>query len=126
MLAAGSIRNLGWFAAACFVAGWVLPAARDVPGWMAFRYAFAPLWPYGSGAPQAVEDATPQVLSALTNLAFIILVAGLFFGRVKRPGLFLRVAIACFVLNLYWLVQTLREGTVHDLRIGYYVWFVAF
>src|SRR3954471_8342981 len=126
MLAAGSIRNLGWFAAACFVAGWLLPAAHDVPGWMAFRYALAPLWPYGSGAPQSVEDAAPQVLSALTNLAFVVLVALLFFARVKRPGLFLRAAIACFVVNLYWLVQTLRDGTVHELRIGYYVWLVAF
>jgi hypothetical protein len=126
MLAAGSIRNLGWFAAACFVAGWLLPAARDVPGWMAFRYAFAPVWTYGSSSASSIEDVAPQVLSALTNVAFIVLFGLLLFGRVKHPGLFFRVAIACFVLNLYWFVQTVRDGTLHELRIGYYVWLMAF
>jgi hypothetical protein len=126
MLAAGPVRNLGWLAAACFIGGWFLPAAQDVPGWMAFRYAFSPLWPYGSGPAGDVEDAAPQVLSALTNVAFIVLFALLALGRISRPGLFFRVALACFVLDLYWFVQTLRDGTVHDLRIGYYVWLVSF
>lgn len=126
MLPSGSIRNLGWLAAACFIAGWLLPAAAEVPGWMAFRYAFSPVWPYGSSDSQPVEDAVPQVLSALTNVAFLLLFAKLMFGRVKRPGLFLRITIACFVLNLYWFVQMLRDGSVHDLWIGYYVWVLAF
>jgi len=126
MLAAGSHRNLAWLAGACFVAGWFLPAAPEVPGWMAFRYALAPVWPYGSGSAEGIEDVVPQVLSALTNVAFIVLFGLLFLGRVKHPGLFFRVALACFVLNLYWFVQTVRDGTVHDLRIGYYVWLVAF
>jgi hypothetical protein len=126
MLTTRSVHNLGWLAAACFVAGWLLPAAQDVPGWMAFRYAFAPVWPYGSGSAANIEDAAPQVLSALTNGVFIVLLALFFLGRVKHAGLFFRVAIGCFVLNLYWFVQTVRDGTVHDLRIGYYVWLVAF
>lgn len=127
MLAAGSIRNLGWLAAVCFAAGWFLPAASEMPGWMAFRYAFAPVWPYdGSRMDGGVEDAVPQVLSALTNVVFIVMLAQLMLGRVKRPGLYFRVAIACFVLNLYWFVQMLRDGSAHELWIGYYVWMVAF
>jgi hypothetical protein len=47
-------------------------------------------------------------------------------GTVNRPGLFLRVAIACFVLDLYWFVQMLRDGAAHELWIGYYVWLAAF
>jgi hypothetical protein len=125
MSATSSARNLGWLAAACFVAGWFLPAAAEVPGWMAFRYAFSPVWPYASSAPQGGEDAVPQVLSALSNVVFVALVAELLAGTVKRPGLYLRIAIACFVLNLYWFVQMLRIGS-GELLIGYYVWLAAF
>jgi hypothetical protein len=125
MSATSSARNLGWLAAACFVAGWFLPAAAEVPGWMAFRYAFSPVWPYESSAPQGGEDAVPQVLSALSNVVFVALVAELLAGTVKRPGLYLRIAIACFVLNLYWFVQMLRIGS-GELLIGYYVWLAAF
>src|SRR5689334_12785117 len=120
MPAAGIVRTLGWSAAACFVAAWFLPVASEVPGWMAFRYAFAPVWPYGSGAGSSVEDAVPQVLSALTNVVFIVMFAQLVLGKVNRPGLWLRVAIACVVLDLYWLVQMFRDGSARDLLIGYY------
>jgi hypothetical protein len=122
----GSIRNLAWLAAACFLASWFLPAASEVPGWMAFRYAFAPLWAYRQSAPQGVEDVVPQVLSALTNVAFIVMFFLVILGNVRRPGLFFRAAIACFVLDLYWFVQMLRDHSLHDLWIGYYVWLVAF
>jgi len=121
-----SIRNLGGLAAVCFLAAWFLPAASEVPGWMAFRYAMASLWPYQDAAPAGIEDAVPQVLSALTNVVFVVMFVNLFAQKVTRPGLYFRVAIACFVLNLYWFVQLLRDGTLSDLHIGYYVWLVAF
>ncbi|HTU66494.1 MAG TPA: hypothetical protein VMF52_11135 [Steroidobacteraceae bacterium] len=127
MPAAGSMRNLGWLAAACFVAGWFLPAASEVPGWMAFRYAFSPVWPYGSGGTaDGVEDAAPQVLSALTNVAFPVMFGLLLAGKVTRPGLFFRAALACFLVNLYWPVQMMRDGSIRELWIGYYVWLAAF
>jgi hypothetical protein len=68
----------------------------------------------------------PHVLSALSNVVFVILVANVHFDRVTRPGLFLRIAIACVILNLYWLVQLVREGAAGDLRVGYYAWLAAF
>lgn len=74
----------------------------------------------------AGEEAIPQMLSAATNVAFIILVAHVALDRVTRPGFFIRVAIACFILNLYWLVQLLRRGEAGDLLAGYYAWIVAF
>ena len=126
MPAAGILRTLGWLAAACFVAAWFLPVAAEVPGWMAFRYALAPLWPYGSPGAGSVEDAVPQVLSALTNLVFVVMLAQLVLGKVSRPALWLRVAIACFVLDLYWLVQMFRDGSGRPLLIGYYAWLMAF
>ena len=123
----GWIRFLRWCAAACFVAAWFLPVAPGVPGWMAFRYAFAPVWPYGpNGAAADIEDAAPHVLSALTNVVFIAMFMQLVAARVTRPGLWFRVAIACFVIDVYWFVQMLRDGDDRSLGIGYYVWLAAF
>jgi len=127
MQAAGYIRILGWLAAACFVASWFLPVASEVPGWMAFRFAFAPVWPYqSSGGDGSVEDAVPQVLSALTNVVFVVLFAQLLADKISRPGLWFKVVLACFVLDLYWLVQMLRDGSARQLWIGYYAWLAAF
>jgi hypothetical protein len=123
---AGSIRTLVWVAAGCFAAAWFLPVAPEMPGWMAFRYAFAPVWPYASRDARSIEDAVPQVLSALTNVVFVVMVARLLADRVRQPGLFFRVAIACVALDLYWLVQMLRGGSTRELWIGYYVWLAAF
>jgi hypothetical protein len=126
MLPPGSIRNLCWFAAACFLASWFLPAASEVPGWMAFRYAFSPLWPYAQGNQQGAEDVIPQVASALTNVAFVVMFIMIMAEKVRRPGLFFRITIICFVVDLYWFAQLLRDGSVRELWIGYYVWLVAF
>lgn len=125
-MATGAIRNLCLLAAACFLASWFLPVGSEVPGWMAFRYALSPLWPYGHTGPADVEDAIPQVASALTNVVFVIMFVMVIQRAVRRPSLFFRVAIICFVANLYWFVQLLRDGSLHDLLIGYYVWVLAF
>ena len=117
---------LAWIAAAAFAASWFLPALQDVPGWMAFRYALAPLVPYGSVESASAEDAFPQVASALTNFAFIALWMLWVRNRAPRRGLFIRFAIICVVLNLYWLVSAWRGSNVKDLLIGYYVWLAAF
>ena len=69
------------------------------------------------------EDSAPQVLSALTNVVFVILFALWLARQSLRPGLFVRVALACFLLNLYWFVHRVaRTMTLDDLLIGYYVW----
>ena len=122
----GPMRYVAWFAAACFLASWFLTAVPDVPGWMAFRYALAPLWPYGQASARGAEEIVPQVASALTNVVFVIMFVMVSLGKVRRPGLFFRVTIICFVMNLYWFVQFARDGSLDDLRIGYYVWLAAF
>ena len=71
-------------------------------------------------------DAVPSVLSALTNVVFPVLFVLVYRDAVTRPGLFIRVALACFILNLYWIVQLVREGKAHELLVGYYVWLAAF
>jgi hypothetical protein len=117
---------LVWTATAAFAASWFLPVLPDVPGWMAFRYAFAPVVPYATASDLAAEDSIPHVLSALTNVVFVVLAALWLTGQRMRVGTFVRISLACFLLNLYWFVKAVREDGLRDLLIGYYVWELAF
>jgi len=121
-------RALAWTASALFLASWFLPVLADVPGWMAFRYALAPLVPYGQRDLGIIgwEDSVPQIMSALTNVVFVILMSLWASRQSPRPGMFVRIALACFLLNLYWLVKAAREHGLPDLMWGYYVWLAAF
>jgi hypothetical protein len=120
------VPALAWTAAAAFAASWFLPVLADVPGWMAFRYALAPLIPYRDAGTQGFEDSAPQVMSALTNIVFAVLFVSWATRRSPRPGMFVRITLACFVLDLYWFVKAWRDGGVGDLLVGYYVWLAAF
>jgi hypothetical protein len=120
------IGILVWTAAAAFAASWFMPVLQDVPGWMAFRYALAPLVPFSKAAELPWDDSIPHVLSALTNVVFVVLVLLWVTRQTMRPGLFLRITVACFLLNLYWFVKAWREQGLDDLLVGYYVWLAAF
>ncbi len=120
------IQALGWTAAAAFTASWFLPVLEGVPGWMAFRYALAPLVPFRDAGTLGWEDSAPQVMSALTNVVFVILFALWATRQSPRPGMFVRIALACLLLNLYWFVKAWRDGGLGDLLPGYYVWLAAF
>ena len=117
---------LFWSAAAAFLASWFLPVLPEVPGWMAFRYALAPLVPFRDAGQLAWDDTVPQVLSALTNLVFMLLFSLWLAKQMFRPGMFVRIALACVLLNLYWFVRAWREKGLQDLLFGYYVWLGAF
>jgi hypothetical protein len=119
--------SLFWLSAAAFAASWFLPVLDDVPGWMAFRYALAPLVPYRDAGDASWEDNVPQVLSALTNVMYVVLFALWLARQMFRPGLFVRVSLACLLLNLYWFVLAWRDSNgLADLLYGYYVWMLAF
>jgi len=116
-----------WIATAAFTASWFLPVLDEVPGWMAFRYAMAPLIPYRDAGNLGWEDDVPQVMSALTNVVFVILVGLIATRQPPRPGMFVRISLACALLNLYWFVLAFRDA--HEpgqLLYGYYVWEAAF
>ena len=121
-----STRGIVRIAALLWLASWLLPVIDGVAGWQAFRLALSSIWPYHGRGSFEIDDAVPHVLSAATNVAFVILVAHVELDRVTRPGMFLRVAIACLVLNLYWLVQLFRDGSAGQLQAGYYAWLIAF
>jgi hypothetical protein len=119
-------QALAWTAAALFAASWFLPVLESVPGWMAFRYALAPLVPFRDAGAVGWEDSAPQVMSALTNVVFVILFVLWATRQSPRAGMFVRIALACFLINLYWFVSAWREHGLQDLLAGYYVWLAAF
>ena len=117
---------LVWTATVAFAASWFMPVLEDVPGWMAFRYSLSPLIPYGGVSNLSADDSVPQVLSGLTNVVFIVMAALWITNQRMRTGLFVRISLACFLLNLYWPVKAIREGGLRDILFGYYVWEAAF
>lgn len=121
------LSMLMWVAAIAFAACWFMPVLSGISGWEAFRAALSPLVPYGGVEHDARwDDAVPQVLSALTNLMFIVLFGLWLAKQMFKPSMFVKLALACFILNLYWLVQAMRAGQLADLLYGYYVWLAAF
>jgi hypothetical protein len=115
---------LGWAAALCWLAAWLLPVVDGYPGWAAFRAALS--GPFRDTLPVGGEEAVPQVLSALTNVVFAVLFAMWLRAPLERPAMWLKVAVACLILDCYWWVQLLRAGEVSSLLFGYYVWLAAF
>ena len=118
------MRTLAWVAAAAWLASWFLPVIDGYPGWAAFRAAIE--GPFRHTFPTAPEDAIPQVFSALTNVAFAMMFAMLVRNRIVHYARFLRVAIICLVLDLYWLVQAVRADEWRSLLAGYWLWLAAF
>jgi hypothetical protein len=117
---------LAWTAAALFVVSWFLPVLDGVPGWMAFRLALAPIVPYHDSPAPGWDDAAPQAMSAVTNVVFVILFVLWATRQSPRSGMFVRITLACFLINLYWFVSAWRENDLKELLSGYYVWLAAF
>jgi hypothetical protein len=111
-------------AAVAWLAAWFLPVIDGYLGWAAFSAALEA--PFRHTFPAAPEDAIPQVFSALTNIAFPIMLIMVIRERVIHHARFLRMAILCLVINLYWLAQAVRANEWHNLLAGYYAWLVAF
>jgi hypothetical protein len=117
-------RILGWSAAACWLAAWFLPVVDNHPGWDAFYSTLT--GPFRESSPTRGEDAVIHLLSASTNAVFVVLFAHWYLERLARPAMFLKVALACLLLNLYWPVQLLRVGELSGLLVGYYAWELSF
>jgi hypothetical protein len=111
-------------ALAAWLASWFLPVVEGYAGWAAFRAALEA--PFRHSFPTAPEDAIPQVFSALTNIAFPVMFVMIARNRIQNAGRFLRVAVICLIVNLYWLVQIARANELEKLLVGYYAWLIAF
>jgi hypothetical protein len=106
------------------VLGWLLPAFSDQRGWAAFVFALSPLWDYRHFQNEGLGLLAFIVLSALTNVLFVVLAAALALGASRRAKAVLYAAAAATLLNLYW--QILLEDDRGRLQSGYFVWVVSF
>jgi hypothetical protein len=106
------------------VLGWLLPAFSDERGWAAFVFALSPLWDYRHFQNEGLGLLAFIVLSALTNVLFVVLAAALALGASRRAKAVLCAAAAATLLNLYW--QILLEDDRGRLQSGYFVWVVSF
>jgi hypothetical protein len=113
-------RVLGWAAAACWLASWFLPVIENYPGWAAFYTVL--VGPFRQDFPTSGEHAVIQLVSVATNAVFVVLFAHWLLQRITRPSMFLKLALACFIANLYWPVEMLRAGERGGLLAGYYAW----
>jgi hypothetical protein len=114
------VRVLGWAAAACWLASWFLPVIENYPGWAAFYTVL--VGPFRQDFPTSGEHAVIQLVSVATNAVFVVLFAHWLLQRITRPSMFLKLALACFIANLYWPVEMLRAGERGGLLAGYYAW----
>ncbi len=117
------MRLLAGLALACWICAWFLPVLDNYSGWQAFVTALR--GPFLDSDPTRGDAAILQLLSALTNVAFVALSMHYRKG-ITRPWLYLKLALLCLLIDLYWLVEALRAGEAASLLIGYYVWLAAF
>jgi hypothetical protein len=118
-------------AAFLYVLSWLMPVVvggitlfdGGLPGWEAFRLALAPIWPYEGLTGDGWWSDSLSVLSALTNIGFVISAAMLaaWPQRFQR-GIFWFLVLASIV-NALWFVLSDERG---HLRIGYYLWLSSF
>ena len=93
------MRQIGLVAAICWLLSWVLSVVEGYPGWAAFRAALS--GPFRESFPVRGDDAVPLLLSALTNGVWLLQFVHWKVGRVRNWTLYLKVAIACLLVNLY-------------------------
>ena len=118
-------RNLALAAIAVFVSSYFLPAYNDESGFACFRECWEILlgnskilsvsWFYYGGF-------------VISNILFIGLVASLFVTQEHRK-LSSVVSVIVFLHVLSWFLVFIISGKpsqVADLKIGYYVWLVAY
>jgi len=111
-----------------YLLSWLVPVLADgtalgaggLPGWEAFRYALAPLWPYKGLTGEGGFSDVLAVASASTNVWFVVSVTLVALRRRERLA-YWGLALA-WVVDAVWFVSSDRGS----LRIGYWLWLAAF
>jgi hypothetical protein len=107
-----------------FVLAWFWPVLGDYVGWQAFRIALSPMWPYQGFVGGSRFKDVVDILSALTNVAFVVCLVGLVVRwRVKRSFV-ISILAAAAALDVSWFVSLGDDRG--KLRIGYYLWVCSF
>jgi hypothetical protein len=123
-------KSLVLVGAASYLLAWFLPVVEGgkslstgtLPGWEAFRVALSPIWPYDSFELSAWSWSLLYVVSGLTNFVLVGALLRVILNP-SQPHRFLRaIVFASAAFNTWFLLLSDRG----DLRMGYYVWAIAF
>lgn len=118
-------RKLGLAAAVVFAISHALTAYGDASGFTCFRFTAS-----------FIFDADGKFLSgswfyysgfALSNVLFLMLAVALFVTKKYRKARTLTSAVL-FLHVLSWLIMNAAGSppTLHEVKVGYYVWLVAY
>ena len=105
------------------VLGWILPVVYDNRGWVAFRVALSPIWPYDDFKIEPGPLLVLSVASGLTNVLFVALALMLVL-RESSARVVLFAAAAATLLNLHWPISMGSERRL--LESGYFIWVCSF
>jgi hypothetical protein len=119
-------------ACATYTVAWFVPVHQHgirmpdgVPGWEAFRVATSPIWPNEGSGTQAwpLYEAALSVCSAATNLVMLgSAFAVLLYPRLRLLVAFGVAALLAVAVNSHWYIL----DKTSDLRVGYFLWWLAF
>jgi len=114
---------------ALYLVSWFLPVIKDgerlgngLPGWEALKVVMIPLWD-----PESIrQNPWSSLLSVVSGLTNVFMLVALFWQlRHRDPSPKSRPWLAwiAVAINASWIVMDFRDRA---LRIGYYLWFLAF
>lgn len=114
---------------------WLLPVVKlggshsgllgPLRGWIAFRAALSPVWPYENIRIDAWYHAALSVASAVTTVLFIAgspWIVGRGSRSARKP--YGWVASAGFILNSHWYISFGSDREA--LSAGYFLWWFSF
>jgi Protein of unknown function (DUF3024) len=111
-------------AACSYVLAWFLPVLGDYVGWQAFRIALSSIWPYQGFVGGSLYISAVDILSALTNVAFVVCLVGLVARWRMKRSFVVSLLAAAAALDVSWFVSMGDDRG--KLRIGYYLWVCSF
>jgi hypothetical protein len=123
-------RNLGLAALVVFIISFFLPAFGGMSGFASFAFC----WNTLLGHDPTGFMGNVRILSGawfyysgfvMSNILFLGLVAALFLpGTIGRLGSVF--SLVCFLQALSWLVLFTISGDPSKIKVGYYVWLIAY
>jgi len=122
-------RRLSLASVVLYAVAWVVPVAETSGellggttwGWQAPVFAISPLFGSHLGPNGLVQVL--MVASALTNLLYLLVVVRAVRTRQAKSWALAWSLVGASVLNAFWIVL---PDLARDLRVGYYLWWVAF
>lgn len=118
-------RPLALIAGVVFAVSFLLPSFADANGFECFSACWSLLRQLTDESQNPVFTRIYYSAFVLTNVAFAaVLATGLLSQRLYRVRFFITVAAFFHVVS--WFVLNVPKQSVEALKVGYYVWLLAY